>query len=132
MIKGLSSLPPKNQYSSRKEWEKSCWQKISKSREFLDLLITSNERHNLVMRAAVADYTSLGKKFKQIVEELRLSPQTVSSIKKALKETSYRSYRERSKTERRRKEYDHRPSQKEKEFRGRYRRTKYGKVYLPY
>ena len=117
-----------NQYSSRKEWERACWKRISESRELLELFTTFNERHNLVMRAAVADRMNSGKKFVQIVEELQLSPQTVSSIKKALQENGYRSYRERAKTERKKKMYSSHPSKK-KPYRY-YRRTKYGKVYM--
>jgi len=122
-------LPPTNQYSSRKEWERACWKKISESRELLELFTTSNERHNLVMRAAVADRMNSGKKFVQIVEELHLSPQTVSSIKKALEGSGYRSYRERGKTGRKKKVYNSSHPSKKKPYRY-YRRTKYGKVYM--
>lgn len=97
MAKKLPLLPPISQYSSRKEWQEACWQKIAKSGEVLELLTTANERRNLIMRAAVVSCINSGKKFKQIVEEFQLSPQTVSSIKKALKEKNYQSYRERGK-----------------------------------
>ena len=130
MIRSLLSFPPIGQCPSRKEWEGACWQKILKSGEILDLLTTANERHNLIMRAAVVDCVNSGKKFRQIVEELQLSPQTVSSIKKALQENGYRSYRERGKTERKKKIYSSHSSKK-KPYRH-YRRTKYGKVYLPH
>ena len=123
-------LPPKNQYSSRKKWEDACWQKILKSGKTLDILVTVNERHNLIMRAAVIDYTHSRKTFKQIVEELQLSPQTVSSIKKTIKESGYKSYRERGKTERKRKSYGNHQLNK-KPYR-RYRRTKYGKIYTSF
>jgi len=127
----LFTLPPISRYSSRKEWEQACWLKISKSKN-LELLITSYERHNLVKRAAVIDRINSGKKSKQIAEELYLSPQTISSIKKALNENNYRSYRERGKIERKRKTYSHSASNIKRKPHGRPVRTKYGTIYLSY
>jgi len=124
----LFALPPVNCYTSRKEWERACWQKILKFKT-LESLVTSYERRNLVMRAAVMERINTGKKYRQIAEELWLSPQTISSMKKALSESRYRSYRERGKKERTRRVYTplaaprRRPS-------GRPVRTKYGIVYL--
>lgn len=97
----------------------------------MELLATANERHNLIMRAAVIDCMSSGKKFRQIVEELQLSPQTVSSIKKAIRENRYRSYRERGKTERKKKVYSRGTARTTRRRSGRPVRTKYGTVYLP-
>ena len=125
-------LPSLNHYSSRKEWEDACWQKILKSKNLLKLLTTPNERHNLVMRAAVMDAINSGKKYREIAEELWLSPQTVSTIKKAIKESNYRSYRERGKTERKKKVYSAGPVSRRRKHRGRPVRTKYGTIYLPY
>ncbi|MBI2591802.1 MAG: hypothetical protein HYW34_03955 [Candidatus Brennerbacteria bacterium] len=126
------ALPPITRYSSRKEWEDACWQKILKLNKVSDLLLTSYERHNLVMRAAVIDGINLKKSYTQIADELWLSPQTISSIKKALKENNYRSYRERGKKERKKKIYSSGPvlNQKRK-YSGRSIPTKYGRVYLP-
>ncbi len=124
-------LPLINHYSSRKEWESACWQKILKSENLLELLATSNERHNLVMRAAIMDGISSGKKYRELAGELWLSQQTISAIRKAIKENSYRSYRERGKTERKNKIYSFRPKKK-KEYRGRRIRTKYGPMYVRY
>jgi len=126
------TLPPINRYSSRKEWEDACWHKILKSKNLFGLLATSYERHNLVMRAAVMDRINSGKRYRQIAEESWLSPQTISSIKRALKENSYRSYRERSKKERKKKMYSSSPVPKQRKHRGKPIRTKYGIVYLPY
>jgi len=128
----INLLPPLNCYSFRKEWEDACWQKILKSKDILKLLTTPNERHNLVMRAAVIDAINSGKKYREIAEELWLSPQTISAIKKALKENNYRSYRERGKIERKRKVYSPVLNTKRKRYRGRPIRTKYGTIYLPY
>ncbi|NCO89583.1 hypothetical protein COW77_02755 [Candidatus Wolfebacteria bacterium CG18_big_fil_WC_8_21_14_2_50_39_7] len=126
------TLPPINRYSSRKEWEDACWHKILKSTNLLKLLVTSYERRHLVRRAAVMDGIHSGKRYRQIAEELWLSPQTISSIKRALKENSYRSYRERSKKERKKKVYSSSPVPKQTKPRGRAVRTKYGTIYLPY
>jgi len=124
-------LPPINNYSSRKEWELACWQKILESEDILESLATSNERHNLVMRAAVINGINSGKKYKEIAEELWLSPQTISAIVKSVKENNYKSYRERGKTERKKKIYSFRPKKK-KEYRGRRIRTKYGPMYVKF
>lgn len=48
-------IPLLEGYSSRKEWEETSWQKILESGEILPLLITSHERHDLVIRAAVME-----------------------------------------------------------------------------
>src|SRR3990172_8184043 len=100
MAKTSLSLPPMSRHPSRKEWENACWRKILKSEELLGLLVTPYERHNLVMRAAVMERMRAGKRYRQIADELWLSPQTISSIRKASGKNSYHSYRERSKTER--------------------------------
>ncbi|HUX35754.1 MAG TPA: hypothetical protein VMV71_01830 [Candidatus Paceibacterota bacterium] len=124
-------LPSLSNYSSRKEWEDACWRKLLKSKNSLVLLATSHERHNLIMRAAVIDGINSGKKYRQIAEELWLSPQTISSIKKAVNGSDYKSYRERGKTERKKKIYSHYTASARRKFRGRPVRTKYGIVYLP-
>jgi len=129
MTEGSLLLPPKDRYPSHGEWEKACWKKIIKSEKFLETLVTSYERHNITMRAAVMDLVNSGKSFRQIARDLQISTQTVNSIKKAVRD-SYKSYRERGKTERKKKIYSRDPSKK-KPYRH-YRRTKYGKVYLPY
>jgi len=133
-IKGkiIFKLPPLNNYSSRKKWEEACWQKILKSQNIVDFLITSYEKHNLVMRAAAISDINLGKKCKEIANELWLSPQTISNIKRVRNGDSYLSYRETGKTERKKKEYSpNRFSEKPKKFRGRPQRTKYGTIYMP-
>lgn len=131
MVKKLPALPPVSCYPSRKEWEEACWKKIVKSEKLLDSLVTSYERRNLVMRAAVIDRLNSGKRQKEIAKELWSSPQTINSIKKALGEDGYRSYRERGKTERKKKLYSHHPSRKKRKPHGRPVRTKYGTIYLP-
>ncbi len=130
-MKLLFALPLLSRYSSRKEWEDACWWEIVKSRDLLGALATSSERHNLVMRAAAIDRIDSGKKYRQIAEELWLSPQTISSIKKVMHESDYRSYRQRGKTERRKRVYSPNPASSRKKNRGRPVRTKYGTVYIP-
>lgn len=118
------NLPQPDDYPSRKEWEMAYWRKILKSKELLDLLITSNERHNLVMRAAVMDKLASGKRPKEITEELWLSRQTINSVKKAMAENGYKSYRERGKTERKKKAYSSDPLSRRRKYRGRPQCTK--------
>ncbi len=125
-------LPSINSYSSRKEWEDACWRKILKSEELLQLLLTSHERRDLVMRAAALEGLVSGKSYRQIGEELWLSPQTISGIKKAIHEKNYRSYLERSKKGRKKKEYSSDTSPSKSRPSGRPQRTKYGTIYLPY
>jgi len=124
-------MSPVSRYRTRAEWENACWRKISKSENLLKILVTAHERHNLVLRAAVMDRISSGKSYRRIADELWLSSQTVSSIKKAMGGKSYRSYRERSKTERKKRQYSRDTFRTEKKFRGRPVRTKYGIVYVP-
>jgi len=113
------------------ERETACWHKILKSEELLQLLITSYERHNLVMRVAALEGLAAGKSYRQIGRELWLSPQTISGIKKALREKNYRSYLERSKKERKKKKYSFSAASAKSRPSGTPRRTKYGTIYLP-
>lgn len=129
--KTLLELPPMGRYPSRKEWEAACWRKIIASGNPLNLLATSYERHNIIMRAAVIEGINSGKKYRRIAEELLLSLQTISGIKKSMAESGYRSYRERGKTERKKKVYSSGPISKTKKRRGRPFRTKYGTIYMP-
>jgi len=126
-------IPSISNYGSREEWERACWRKILKSKELLSLFITSHERRDLITRAATMDAIISGKSYREIGKELWVSPQTISIIKKAINEKAYRSYLERSRKERKKKEYsiDNRPVRR-KWPEGRPRRTKYGTIYMPY
>ena len=133
--KALPGLPPLSHYASRKEWEHACWQKILNSETLKDILgiaVTSYERHNLIIRVAAIGSIISGKKSGEIAKELWLSPQTISSIKKSISGTNYRSYRETGKTARKKKVYSRDTFSMRKRHRGRPVRTKYGTVYLPY
>lgn len=125
-------IPEISQFSSRKEWEAVCWQKILASPQLLQLITTQHERKDLVMRAAALDRIQSGKSYRQISRELWLSLQTISGIKKALNENHYKSYLERSKKERKRKTYSSNSKPRSpKKPSGISRRTKYGIVYIP-
>ena len=122
-------MPPMSNYSSRKEWEIVYWEKILESKELLQLLITSHERHDIVMRAAAIESLSYGKSYRKIGEELWLSSQTVSGIKKAINEKTYKSYLERSKKGRKKREYSFTKTRRRRPE-GIPRRTKYGTLYI--
>jgi hypothetical protein len=98
----------------------------------LQLLLTSHERRDLVRRAAALEGLVSGKSYRQIGEELWLSPQTINVVKKAINENNYRSYLERSKTERKKRKYSFHPIPSKSRPRGRPHRAKYGTIYLPY
>lgn len=127
----LGILPAINNYPSRTEWEIACWQKLLKSQELLRLFVTPHERHDLVMRVAAMDKIISGKSYREISEELWLSPQTISGIKKAINEKAYRSYLERSKKERKEKKYSSNMQPFHPRPSGTPRRTKYGTLYIP-
>jgi len=124
-------LPLRNDYQSRNAWEDACWKKLLSTKAIeLDRLITTYERRNIIMRASVGEYLRAGMSYRDIGRTLWCSPQTVSAIRKSLKETGYRSYANRGKTERKKKTYSSihktpRPSRPQ----GAPHKTKYGIVY---
>ena len=126
------TIPPLEKYSSRKEWEEAAWQKISGSKELLSALLTSYERRNLIVRAAILKGLSLGKGQRQLSRELSVSLQTINSVKKAITESNYRSYSERGKKERKKRKYSSNSFGTIAKRRGRPVRTKYGIIYMPY
>ena len=124
-------LPPPDNYSSRKEWETAGWKKVAGSDELLDLLVSTHERHAIVMRAAALEGLAAGKSYQKIGDELWLSSQTISSIKKAADEKTYRSYSERSKQTRKKRRLSSIPSPPKRRPKGTLRHTKYGILYMP-
>ena len=130
--KRTAMMPSLNDYSSRKEWEEVCWRKIISSQKLLDLLVTPHERHDLVMRAAAMEGLASGKSYRQISREFFVSLQTISGAKKAVAENNYRSYAERGKKERKKREYSADPTFSKPKRRGRTVRTKYGNIHMPY
>ena len=125
----MVAIPAVSAYSSRKEWETACWQRLLGSRGWLNL-ITPYERHNIIMRAAVAHRLSEQTSYKDIGRELWLSSQTISAIKKGIGEKRYRSYADRGTTERKKKVYSMSRSVRPHRKIRTPRRTKYGTVYL--
>jgi hypothetical protein len=125
------SMPPIDRYPSRREWEVACWKKLLSSPELLNLLTTTNERHSLVLRAAAVSRIHEGGGSRQIARELWLSRQTISGIRKALREHTYKSYWQRGKTERKRGSRSNRTYRTAREPHGRAVRTKYGTIYMP-
>lgn len=111
-------------------FEKEFWQNSEKNRGFLESLLTPNEKYNLILRFAVKKMVGAKKSYNQIAEELFISPQTISSIKKSLKANRYKSYRECSKTERKKKIYSSIGPPRKRRPAGRAVRTKYGTIYL--
>ncbi len=130
--KRMAMIPSLDNYSSRKEWEEVCWRRIVGSQELLDLLVTPHERRDLVMRAAAMEGLASGKSYRQISREFFVSLQTISGAKKAVAENSYRSYAERGKKERKKREYSAGPTFSKPKRRGRPVRTKYGTIHIPY
>jgi hypothetical protein len=110
--------------------ETKYWRKLLNSPKLLNLLVSTKERRNLAIRAAALEQIISGKSYRKICESLFLSPQTVSGIKKALKEKRYKSYLERSKIERKTKESTF-PTYRVPRERGLSFRTKYGRVRIP-
>lgn len=127
-------LPPLKNYSSRREWENACWRKILESKDLLQLLLSAHERRRLVLWAAALESIASGKSYREISKELWLSLQTISGVKKIMRDKEYRSYLERSKKERKRRKYGGGGllPPKTKKPKGRPKRTKYGTIYLPY
>jgi hypothetical protein len=124
-------LPPIKHYPSRRDWEKACWKKLISSPEILDLIATSRERHTLTLRAGAISRINEGRRPHQIAKELFLSRQTIDALRKAAREHVYRSYWERSKTERKRGSRENRVYPTERARHSRPVRTKYGTVYVP-
>ena len=131
-------------FRSRKDWEGATWKKlivvIKKCDSLPDLalllevLVSAPERQRIIMRAAAIARLLEGKSYRTIGEELWLSPQTISAIRKGFTERRYisrwtrDSHRDREKKRkanlRRIAERDARDAATRP-----YRRTKYGKFY---
>ena len=79
----------------------------------------------MLLRATAIARMQDGATHREISKELWLTKQTISAIKKALREHSYRSYNERGKKERVARTYSFKPNRKP--YRKRVR-TKYGVI----
>lgn len=130
--KKFPMIPSIKDYSSSEKWKEISWRNILESKKLLSLLITSHEKHDLIMRVAISEGLSLGKGQRQLSRELSVSLQTINAVKKAIAENNYRSYLERSKKERKKKKYSPNSISPKIAGKGRPVRTKYGTVYMPY
>ena len=135
-ISSFPRIPKVSEYTSRKEWEQAVWDMLvsnkAKGADLFLTLFTPFERRAMVHRIAAVDRIASGVSYREIGNELWLSPQTISAIKKAISEKKYRSYWERSKTERKAKVYSESPSDKERRrtYGKRRWKTKYGTFYV--
>jgi Trp operon repressor len=131
-------IPPISSFPSRKEWEAAVWKKVlarihgAPSADALDdllrILTHSSERRRITARAATMARLAQGISYRKIGNELWLSSQTINVIRKGLSERALKSYRSQP---RNKKSYspDHQTTRR---THGRYRRTKYGKIRIPY
>lgn len=91
-----------SKFKSRKDWSVAVWQKLLKDirnpalSAALDSLLSSYEKQIIVNRLAAVSLIKEGKTYRQIGEELWLSPITIRAVKKVLTNNSgkdYESYR---------------------------------------
>ncbi len=104
-------LPSRAGYSTRKAWEDACWKSLLKRPAAIDVLTTGHERRIIVLRSAIQEGLAVGNSYRKIGEELWASPQTISTIKKSFRKETYRSYFQRSKTERKKRVYSSLPKE---------------------
>ena len=87
-----------NKIGSREKWFNYAWSKIindvknSTLNIVLDSLLTSYEKQIIVNRVAALILIKEGKTYKQIGEELWLSPTTIRSLKKILEQNNTKEY----------------------------------------
>lgn len=89
-------------FSSRQKWKDYLWKELIKKFSelksenqleiFLNKLLTKKEKDILIKRLMIMVLIQKGKSYKEISEMLWLSPNTVSAIKKGLKNFEYKSY----------------------------------------
>jgi uncharacterized protein YerC len=135
------NIPLLEDFRSRKEWESVAWRIIvkhlmsAKSQEEFDayfkVILSPNEKGKMLMRAVAMDRIKRGMNYRDISSELLLSSQTVSAIKKSLRDQVYRSYYNRGKTERKKRVYSRDLSPRSARRLGRRQKTKYGTLRMP-
>jgi DNA-binding NarL/FixJ family response regulator len=131
------SLPKSEDFKTRKQWEESAWLELvmwcTKSdpklvHTLLDSITSSSERRHIIKRAIAVDRIHHGASYRDIGEELWLTPQTISSIKKGLVSHTYKSNWERAEAQKKARDLawvKKRHERPEPKF---YKRTKYGKL----
>ena len=83
-----------NKFNSRKKWADFVWAKLLSDIKnptlgnILDFLLTSYEKNIIVNRLTALSLIKKGKTYKQIEEELWLSPNTIRSLKIILEDNS--------------------------------------------
>lgn len=86
-------------FSSRKDWAKFVWLKILadvKNPQFagmLNALISAHEKEIIVNRLTALIFIKQGKSYKQIGEELWLSPTTIRSLKRISEDNFKKEYK---------------------------------------
>lgn len=135
----LIKIPKTSDFPPRSQWEIVTWdiviahltalQKPKDMKLLFELFMTPHERSLFLRRIAAANRILEGQHYRAIGEELWLTPQTISAIKKALQNKHYKSYYERGKTERKKKVYSPPPKSLERKNPFlRKRRTKFGTI----
>ncbi len=87
-----------SKFKSRKEWSAAVWQKLLKDinnpslSAALDSLLSAHEKQIIINRFAAVSLIKEGKTYRQIGEELWLSPITVRAVKKVLANNSLQEY----------------------------------------
>ena len=130
----LRGFPEVAKFGSRIQREEMAWRALVRRiaeikslpelSRMLALYISRPERRKIVRRALAYALLSEGKSYRAIGEELWLSPQSISAIKKSFRERQYRSRRARGGKKR---VYTIEKSRGTIRM-GHYRRTKYGPV----
>jgi len=125
--------------TSPQAWEETAWNKVvvhlgtlntKEIDSFLRVALSRRERDALLKRVVAIQRVNGGASYTEINEELKLSPQTISALKKSTEAQKYQTYSDQAKDEKKKKyrgsylpdsETDHDPRP--------YRNTKYGKLY---
>lgn len=87
------------EFNSRKEWVGFVWTKIlddvknPKLANMLNTLISAHEKEIIVNRLAALTFIKQGKSYKQIGEELWLSPTTIRSLKRIVENNFKKEYK---------------------------------------
>ncbi len=98
----MEKIKPLDNFSSRQKWRDYLWKELvrkfselnsaSQSEIFLNKLLTKKEKDVLIKRLMIMVLIQKGKSYSEISEMLWLSPNTISAIKKGLKNSEYKSY----------------------------------------
>jgi uncharacterized protein YerC len=128
-------LPLLSDFPTRQQWEAATWEilterlvkvtNLAELKEILQFLLSPHERHTLTYRALAASRIQSHISYSEIGQELWLSPQTISALKKSLIEGEYKSSYARG-----HKKKDFVSLVPDRKPKVRYRSTKYGQSKL--